>query len=386
MKKMFFITLAVFMLACQQEKSPEAIQKEISKHKQAVNDLNHKISELEKQLVANGFDLNDKARVAVSVQELQEVKFDNFFNVSGSAEAVNQAFISPEMSGQIEKIYVKKGQRVEAGQTLAKLNTVITDNSILEVKTSLELAKATYERQRELWQQSIGSEIQYLQAKNAKESLEARLKTLEAQRNMSFLKAPFTGIVDDIMIKEGELASPGQRAMLLVNLSSVYINSEVSESFLPVIKVGDLAKITFPTYPGLEYNVPVWRVGNVINPENRTFKVQMLLNNTGDKIKPNLIATVSLKSFSKESVILVPSILIKQDATGSFVYAVDENQGELVARKVYVQRGATSEGMTLIEEGLKSGDRIVVQGHSQIAEGSMLRIVDASELAGISRK
>ena len=203
---------------------------------------------------------------------------------------------------------------------------------------------------------------------------------------MAVIKAPFSGIIDDIMVKEGELAMPGQKAVLIVNLAKLYVNCEISESYLPLIKEGDQAVISFATYPDLEIKSPVIRVGNVINPENRTFKVQFLINNHGEKIKPNLVASVSLKSFEQDEAILVPSILIKQDEGGSFVYLAGKEGNEIVARKQYVDRGTVSESKTLITKGLKTGDSLIVQGHNQITDGKMLKLVDGNELIGLSDK
>jgi len=386
MKKILFILLIVMFAGCNKESNPDAIRKEISKKREQIGLLNQEIATLEGQLATLGVDLNENARQAVSIQELKPSGFNHSIKVNGIVEAVNQAYISPEINGQIEKVFVKKGQRVEAGQTLIKLNTTITDNSILEIKTSLELAKVTFEKQKELWDQQIGSELQYLQAKTNKESLEARLKTLESQRNMAVIKAPFNGIIDDIMVKEGELAMPGQKAVLIVNLAKLYVNCEISESYLPLIKEGDQSVITFATYPDLEIKSPVIRVGNVINPENRTFKVQFLINNQGEKIKPNLVASVSLKSFEQEDAILVPSILIKQDEGGSFVYLAGKEGNEIIARKQYVDRGTVSENKTLIIKGLNPGDSLIVQGHNQISDGKMIKLVDGNELIGLSNK
>jgi len=294
-------------------------------------------------------------------------------------EAVQSAVISPETNGQIQSIPVAKGQRVGAGQVVARLNSQVLESNIQEVLSGLELARTVYERQKGLWDQQIGSEMQYLEARNAVRSLETRLKTLESQLDMSVMRAPFAGIVDDIFLKEGELAMPGSRVMNLINLESLYVNADISESFLGAIGTGDPVILRFPAYPGQDMHVPVHRIGHVINPENRTFRVQLLIGNTEDRFKPNMMANLSIPVAEEESVYVVPSILVKQDIQGHFVYTAQARNGDLVAAKTYIERGPDGEGNTLVRAGLQSGMQLIDKGHNQVADGTLLRIEQGRE-------
>jgi RND family efflux transporter MFP subunit len=358
--------------------NPEAIRNQISQYQKEINDLTLKIGELEKQLVAMGEPVNNRAQMPVTILRVEPREFDQFFVASASVEAVQTATISPEASGQIRTISVSKGQRVSAGQLVARLNTNVIENNISEVNTSLQLAKTVFERQKGLWEQQIGSEMQYLEAKNNVEALEGRLQTLQSQLNMSVMRAPFSGIVDEILMKEGELAMPGVRVMNIINLEKLFINADLSEAYLGLIKTGEMVTLRFPAFPEEEFSLPVHRVGNVINPENRTFRVQLLLNNQGERFKPNMMANLSIRTLTTSDALVVPSILIKQDVQGFFLYTVVENNGELQANKAYIERGPDGEGLTMIKDGITSGDRVIMNGNNLVSDGSLIRILEGT--------
>jgi membrane fusion protein, multidrug efflux system len=358
--------------------SPEAIRNQISHYQKEINDLTLKIGELEKQLVAMGEPVNNRAQVPVTILKVEPSQFDQFFVASATVEAVQTATISPEASGQIRSISVSKGQRVSAGQVVARLNTSVIENNISEVNTSLQLARTVFERQKGLWEQQIGSEMQYLEAKNNVEALEGRLQTLQSQLNMSLMRAPFNGIVDEILMKEGELAMPGVRVMNIINLEKLFINADLSEAYLGLVKQGEMVTLRFPAFPNEEFTLAVNRVGNVINPENRTFRVQLLLNNPTERFKPNMMANLSIPTLTTSDALVVPSILIKQDVQGFFLYTVVENNGNLMANKTYIERGPDGEGLTMIRDGLAPGDRVIMNGNNQVSDGSLIRIMESA--------
>mgnify|MGYP001227072117 CR=1 FL=1 len=308
--------------------------------------------------------------VPVKVQEMKYQKFSSYFEVNGIIEAENQAFVSPEINGQIKSILVEEGQRVLKGQLLVKLNTEVTQKSIEELKTRLDLAQIAFNKQKSLWDQKIGSEMQYLQSKNNLESLEKSLETLDAQMEMASIRAPFSGIVDEIFQKEGEIASPGRQVIQLVNLSNIIINADVSESYISKISKGDSVLVSFPSYPDIELKVPVFRTGNIINPSNRTFTVQLKMRNIEEKLKPNLMAVLKIKDFAADSVFVIPSLIVKQDLSkGKFIFKVVENNGVKEASKTYVKTGISSNNRTVIKEGLKEGDEIIVEGYNMVSTG-----------------
>jgi RND family efflux transporter MFP subunit len=330
----------------------------------------------------------DKTGTALLVEAktLTHETFDHYFQANGTVEAVQDAFISPEINGQIKKIHVKEGQRVKKGDLLVSLSSDVTESAIAEVKSGLELAKTIYKRRKGLWEKKIGSEVQYLEAKTNKESLENKLKTLQAQLEMTQIKAPIDGIVDKIFRKEGELAIPGMQLTQLVNLKKVYVNAEVSEAYLPMLKKGDAVQVTFPTYPDLTVDTVIHRTGNVIKMENRTFLVQLKLDNRDERLKPNIIAILKMKDFSAAAALVVPSIIIKNDLNGSYLYVVEEKEGKLLAKKTYVTPGKSEGGNTMITKppkppkgprdpkGLEPGQREIKAGYNLVTNGMEVKL------------
>lgn len=363
--------------ATEQQSSADEIKQQISSYRNQINELTTQVNRLERQLIEMGEVDAVRNRVPVSIKEMEYAYFENFFNVSGSVEAVNTALISPETSGHLQKIFVEKGEAVSRGQVIARLSTQVIESNIEEVKTSLRLAETVYERQKRLWDQEIGSELQYLEAKNNAESLQKRLSTLESQLDQAVMRSPIDGFVDEIFLKEGELVMPGNPVMEIINLDELYINADVSEAYLPYISRGEEVILRFPAWPGIEMQVPVHRIGHVINPENRSFRLQLRINNPEHRFKPNMMARISIQSYSVDNAIVVPTMLIGYDTQGHFVFTARERNGLMVSSKAYIERGPDAEGLTLVEKGLSRGDKLIVQGHHRLSEGDPVRIDNA---------
>lgn len=375
MKKVSFLILVLFLVSCGSKPTTEEKKEQLTKLKKELNEVQNKISALEKEIESESDGASKQAfRASVKVKKLIPEVFNHFITVSGTIEAENAAAISPETPGQIKQIYVKEGQRVRKGQILAKLNTSTLEKNIEEVKTGLEYAKIIYKKQKNLWDQKIGSEVDYLNAKNAKEGLEDKLKSLEAQIELAHIKAPFSGIIDDIIQKEGELASPGLPLMSLINLQDLLINADVAETYLPVLKKGDNVDVEFPTFPDMNMRIPISRVGSIIHPQNRSVSIQLQLKNTNEILKPNALAIIKINDFSKENALVVPSIIIKQDMEGHFLYVANKIDGEWIAKKRYVESEMAFKDQSLISKGLVAGEYVVTKGYSQISDGSRIKI------------
>ena len=374
MKKLLFLILALLVISCGSVDKTEQIKEDIKNRKDQIMTLNNEIRGLENELAGLTNEDPDKHNVLVVVEELKQIPFKHYFEAHGSVESISEAFISPEINGQIKEIKVREGDRVKKGQLLAVINTSITDNTIEEVKTSLKLATTVFEKQKRLWEQQIGSEMQYLQAKNNMEALENRLKTLDAQLDMAYIRSPINGIVDNIYSKDGELAIPGMQLMQIVNLSGLYINAEISESYLSTIKKGDLVQLTFPSYPDIEMEVPVWRVGNVINPQNRSFTVQLKIHNQEEKFKPNILAILRINDYSTENALVVPTIILKQDIKGTYMYIASKNEDGYIAKKVYVETGISYQDKSVIINGLEPGQLYIMKGYNMVSDGSKIKM------------
>ena len=370
MKYWTLAVLVLFLASCSNQETEQSIRDQITTYKKDVNLLNQKIAELEKKLGSMNSGEINADKIPVDVMAVSYEPFNHFIQVSGTAEAVKEAYISPEVGGQIREIYVSEGDFVERGKLLAKLNTEINESSIADMQSSLDLATVVYEKQKRLWEKGIGSEIQYLNAKNNKESLEQKMVTLRAQLDMAMLKSPVSGVVDEIYRKKGELASPGFQLMRIVNLEEIYINADVSETYLSQVNEGEIVQVEFPVYPDMKMEVPIYRKGNVINPNNRTFTVQLKLKNPDRLLKPNILSVIRINDFSADSAVVIPSVLIKQDITGSYLYTIQQSEGKWIAKKVYVTTGKSYLDKTMVITGLQAGQRIIVQGYNLVSDGS----------------
>jgi RND family efflux transporter MFP subunit len=378
MKHIAVILSFSFLLAC----SPRGIDEkkaELDSYRQKVEEYNQKIAQLEAELEAEQDTEKENPetveRLPVEIKEMNPEFFARYFEVTGVMEAIQDAYISPEINGQIQTIPVERGSRVRRGDLILKLNTDLTEKNMQEVETSLELARRVFNKQEELWEQNIGSEMQYLEAKNGMESLEARLATLQQQLEMAHVSAPFSGIIDDIMVKEGELASPGIPLVHLVNLSTMRVSANVSESYLSSLSPGDQVELRFPAYPDMVLKTGVTRLGKVIDPQTRTFALDVELKNADEKLKPNMLTSVRIQDYRNDQAMVVPTFLLRQDFNGTFLFKVAEEKGVSRAQKTYVKRGITVQDQTQIAEGLSPGDLVVTKGFNLVSDGTPLRIV-----------
>ncbi len=375
MRSIIICSMILFASSCGSQKTDDK-QAELQKFRELVQEYSEKIETLEKEIESSTANTETEQFTPVKTMEVQPTEFSSFFTATGSVEAVKDVYISPEVNGQISAIPVSHGDRVRKGDLLIRLSTEITERNIEEIRTNLELAKKVFEKQEQLWQKNIGSELQYLEAKNGKESFEARLATLQSQLDLSYIRAPFDGIIDDIMVKTGEMASPGMRLIRLVNINNMRIIAEVSESFLSSINEEDSVELKFPSYPELHIRSNISRIGTVIDPVTRTFPVEVLVRNPEDVLKPNMISSVRIKEYSDPEALTVPSIILKQDFNGTFLFRVKSDGAMEVAEKVYIQTGRTVQDITKISKGINTGDRVIVEGYNLVSEGEPVRVIN----------
>lgn len=382
MKKIIIpVAMILALVSCQTEKSETEIRKQINEYKQEKEEINQKISALQEKLQEKDTDQDNQFRVPVFVKKLTPEKFSHFIKANGSVEARKEAFISPETNGQIKTIHVEEGDHVSKGQLLVSLSTSVIRSNIKEVKTNLELAKETYEKQKRLWEEKVGSEMEYLQAKNRKESLEGKLETLQEQQEMTRIKAPYKGIVEKIFQKKGEMGSPGVQILHIVNMTKLKVKAELSEEYLRHVQEGDQVEIRFPSYPEMKIEIPITRKGSVIDKESRTFTIEAKLDNSNRKIKPNQIAVVKARDFSSDSALVVPSNVIKQDMKGDYVYIVEEKNGKKLAKKVYVKPGKSYNNQTIIT-GVREGQHVITDGYTKVSNEMEVVVKDKKEITG----
>lgn len=312
-------------------------------------------------------DASGKAKL-VKVEALKPGTFAHYVEIQGKVETNNNVLVSSETAGIIKNITVKVGDKVKKGQVLAELDNVLVRKGIEELKTALELATTVFEKQEKLWKDNVGTEIQYLQAKNNKESLENKMDQLKEQLKKTRITASMDGVIDELFKKEGELQSPGVPVFRLVNFSDFKIVGELAESYISKINVGDEVEVYFPDLnKSIKEKISV--VGSTINPTNRTFSMEIRLSNSQSSIKPNLVTYLKIKDFSKPNSIVVPINTLQRDRDNQYVYVAEAGK---VVKKV-VKVGETYGTTAQILEGLKQGDSLITFGYNDLTEGQTIK-------------
>lgn len=371
MKKILIVIAAAIMfVACSAPIANDEVAKrqQLQAYKQQMHELKQKIEMLEKELSSQ--EILDVVNVKVS--EIQAETFEHFIEVNGKVEAEMNVDVSPESAGVITEVFVTEGQVVSKGFVMAKLSTDILDRTVEELNIQLELATTNYNRQKNLWDQNIGSEMQFLQAKNNMESLEKRIESVKSQIKMAEIKSPVNGIIDIVYQKKGHIGSPQIPFAKVVNISQIKVYADVSESYITRVKKGDTVKVYFPALNS-EVESPIQQIGNTIDPNNRTFRVRINLSNPENMVKPNLVSVVRICDYKAENAIVVPSLYIKEDFKGDYSFIAENVDGKNLAKKVYVKLGVTNNNMTEVTEGLEAGMKIISEGYDQISDGTIVR-------------
>lgn len=365
------ILAAIFMTSCAQEEGVEAKKTKLAELKSQVGELNTEIRTLESEIskLDPEFSNANKKSILITTAAARKGEFTHLVEVTGSVLSKKNVSISAETSGRILEVPVMEGTRVSRGQILAKIDAESIQRDVEEMENSLELATTIFQKQERLWNQKIGTEIQYLEAKNRKEGLEKNLASMKTQLDKAYVRAPFNGTVETVQVRMGELVQPGVPMFEFVGESDLYIQADVSESFVGVLGKGDTVSVVFPSL-NKSMASRVSAVGGVINPNNRTFKVEVLLPNMPD-VKPNMISVLKIKDYQNSSSVLVPAHLILADNQGDYVFIV-ENQ---TAQKKYVKRGLTANNETEILEGLTGSETLVDKGFREVGDNFSVNIV-----------
>lgn len=371
MKKVLFIISSIALVACGSPETMgtmEELKAEKSRLAASRDSIDAMISKVDMELAL--LDTN-KVYDMVTALDVQPQMFNHFFEVFGQVKADKSINLYTTASGKVKKIHVKNGQQVKKGQLLLSLDTDIMTSSMRELQTGLELAKTVFEKQQRLWiDQQIGSEIQYLQAKNNYDALVQRVKTLKEQIELSVIRAPFAGSIDNIFAREGELAGPQMPALRLVNTSGVYVKADVPESYANRVRVGTLANVDF-TSMDYEVAAEVLQVGQFIQEGNRTFSINVSLPEANG-MKPNQMVHVALMDYKNDEALSVPASLVQQDVEGNdFIYTLSSIDGtsRFAVVKTWVTTGLTYEGRTEIISGLEANVKVIDKGSRSVRTG-----------------
>ncbi len=312
----------------------------------------------------------DKSK-SVVVSPIVSSNFNHFVEASGRIEAENNIFASPQMGGSITKVYVKIGDFVNKGQRIATIDNSILRNSIQEIQLQLETAKTIFERQKNLWDQKIGTEIQYIQAKASVESLEKRIATLKTQDGMNIVTAPISGVIDEVRLKEGEMAAPGLGIVRIVNFNNLKVVASIPDTYAGTIAKGDVIEVKFPDLQK-EIKTTISYVSQTINPASRTFLVEAKIPGTDKTLKPNLMAVININDQSTGSAISIAEDLIQNTEQGSLVYVVENIGNKKVAKSKIVTLGLKYNGRVEIKSGLSNGDLLITEGFQNITDGQLV--------------
>jgi RND family efflux transporter MFP subunit len=386
MRTIYTLLFATFIFISCGEKKQQSIEEVIAT--QDLKKIRDKKSELDMQsleisnkiklLIAEIDKLDTLKRVPlVTALEAKQAIFTHYLELQGNVKTKQNVLIYPEMPGTLIKVYVTKGQNVAKGQVLATIDDGGMSQQVAQLEATTSLAKTTFERQKRLWEQKIGSEIQFLQAKTNYEAQKNSLEQFKKQLGKSTIRAPFSGIIDDVIKEQGTVVAPGMGSEIfrIVNLNNMYIETAVPETYINDIKKGKEVQVLFPV---LDKNIvtKVRETGNFINPANRTFMVEIEVPNSDKNIKPNLTAKLKINDYTNTNAILIPQSIISENADGQqYVYVIKdlkENKG--IAKQTIVKTGKTQGDLIEILEGVSTGDKLIEAGARSVKDGQEVKI------------
>jgi len=338
-------------------------------------ELNEAIKKLDLKIAT--LDLTKKLPLITAVK-IEESEFNHYLELQGNVNTKNLLVLYPEYSGVLSKVYVTEGQKVKKGQILAKIDDAGMSQQVAQLQIQSDLAKTTFERQKRLWDQKIGSEIQYLQAKSSYESQQKAVKQAQSQLAKTVVRAPFSGTIDDVITEQGSVVSPGQsQLMRIVNLDDMYIETNVPENYISNITKDKNVEVEFPVL-GKTINAKVRQAGDFINPANRTFKVEIAIPNKDKSIKPNLTAKLKINDYTNKKALLLPQSIISENAEGQqYVYVITKKNGnqEAIAKKVIIETGKTQGDVIEVLKGINNGDEIINEGARNVKHGQTVKII-----------
>lgn len=370
-KTIHLITLALLLIACgepSKEKKLEKLKFKLTEKQNSLSDLKAEIEKIENEIAT----LNGKAIIkgrAVEITKATSGIFKNYLDVMGKVDAEETVNLSSEMPGTVSRIYVKTGDLVNKGQVLAETDNSALTQSINDAELNLELINTLYEKQKSLWDQKIGTEVQFLQIKTQKESMEKKIAALKEQLRMTKIISPIDGTVDAIDIKPGNAVAPGMPAIRIVNLSKLKIKADVAEKFAPYVNKGNEVRVLIPDMND-SIDTKIYYAAKTINTLNRTFTVEVELDGKKE-YHPNMFAKLMITTYtSPKPVVQLPVKLIQRDGTNNYVMIKKGDKAE----KRILSLGQTYNGVAEILSGLNAEDELITNGYIGLPEGEIIYI------------
>lgn len=357
------------LTACGGGNDIESKKTQLAELKKQQNELKSQIAKLEDELKAAGVKDSSNVKIKeVAVALVQAKEFRHYLEIQGKVDSDKNVLVSYKAAGTVLRVHVNRGDYVKAGTTLATIDDDGVRKGVEELRTNLELTKTVYEKQKALWEQKIGTEVQYLQAKATYESLQSKMAQVNEQLETFRVKATIDGTVDEIFPNEGEMAAPGMPAFRIINTSGFKVTADIGEGYISKVKKGAKTSIYFPD---IDYTMDTYVkvVSDVINPVNRTFTVEFDLKNAPKDLKANMLAYVKIQDYSKPSSIVIPVNLVQHTESGDFVFTVKNKK----AAKTPVKVGAIYRTDAEIVSGLSEGDKIITLGYQDVLDGQSVK-------------
>ena len=342
-------------------KEYEKIASELAKLDQAIADL----------------DPNKKIPL-VRTMIVKDSIFKHYIEIQGNVETKENIMISPEYSGVLTQLNVAAGQRVRKGQVLARIDDGGMSSQLAQAETQLALAKTTFGKQKNLWDQKIGSEIQFLQAKTSMESQQKAVAQIKSQLNKTLVLAPFSGTIDNVLIEKGKVVAPGMDLFRIVNLNNMYVTANVPENYIEQLKLGALVAVNMSSI-GKTYQGKVRQIGNYINPNNRTFSIEIALPNPDNLLRPNQVAILKIEDYTNPKAIILPENIIQETANGSkIVYIIDKTKAakNVIATQKTIEIGYVSGANIEVKSGLKPGETVITDGAKALKDGAEVEVIN----------
>ena len=380
----FFISILtlLFIMSCQSDTGELIIPESLEDKKAMLKEKRSELSTLEKEVgkleiaITEQDSSIEKVAILVNAQEIARSDFFRYVTIQGNVTAEDLFDASAEIGGRIISLKVKEGDAVRAGQLIAEIDPEAIQKQKRELEITLNLATTVFEKQQNLWNQNIGSEIQFLEAKNNKERLEQNIELLDLQLAKTKVYAPAAGIVEHLILQMGELASPGMPIIQILNTDQLKATVAVPENYVAVIDRGETVKVTIPAL-NLEHNLRVSSIGRTIHPANRTFEVEVNLPRNR-QLKPNLLAEMRIVDFMAENVVVVPMNLVQQEVSGAkYVLIVEEKEDGNYAKRQTVEIGEVGDGEAIVTKGLSGGEQIITEGARGLADGELIEVINS---------
>jgi len=380
------ISLLIFS-ACGSDKgkadTPEAkkalLEKQIKEKQSELAKTQSELQALERDYLTYDPDFKSKQeenkKRVISIEKVQVKNFDQFVEFQGQVQTKGDFMISSDMGGILKSLTIEEGAYVKKGQLVGRVDDSVMQKNVDELNLQLNMARDIFQRREKLWKQNIGSEIEFIQAKNNVESIQKSLATLQTQRGKTNIYAPNSGVVEEIFVKQGEVCGSGTPIAKIINTRNLQVVADIPENYLSSFRRGTSVKVILPALEDMEQNAKVSKIGSMIDPNNRTFQIELPISNKGGKVKPNLMAMVEFKAASSNGAVVVPTNLVQNSLEGDFIFVVEKTDSSQVAKKVKIEVGDSYEGETLVVSGLKGDETLVADGATLVRDGEKVKII-----------